>query len=68
MTLDHITQHIGKITRRFFGVSITPHLFRDAAATSLSRLSPQDAMLIRPLLGHSSFRTAERHYIHASSN
>jgi integrase len=42
------------------------HLFRDAAATSLARLSPQDAKLIRALLGHQSFGVAERHYIQAN--
>jgi hypothetical protein len=28
-------------------------------------MSPEQALLIRPLLGHSSFRTADRHYIQA---
>jgi hypothetical protein len=31
----------------------------------LARQSPGDARLIRPLLAHSSFETAERHYIQA---
>ena len=53
-------------TRPTLGVSISPHLFRDAAATSLARLSPQDAQLIRALLGHQSFGIAERHYIQAN--
>ena len=56
---------IGDATRRLLGVRVTPHLFRDAAATTLSRASPENARLIRPLLGHASFGTAERHYVHA---
>ena len=47
------------------GIRVPPHFFRDAAATTLSRLSPESARLIRPLLAHSSHGTAERHYIHA---
>ncbi|MDG1128829.1 MAG: hypothetical protein P8N68_06980, partial [Paracoccaceae bacterium] len=43
------------------------HLFRDAAATTLARISPESARLIRPVLAHSGSRTAERHYIHAQT-
>jgi integrase len=52
-------------TTKTTGISVSPHLFRDAAATTLSRLSPENAQLIRPLLAHSGFGTAERHYIQA---
>ncbi len=52
-------------TQRQIGVAVSPHLFRDAAATTLVRQSPKDTRSIRALLGHSSFETAERHYIHA---
>ncbi len=36
-------------------------------ATALTRLSPESARLIRPVLAHSGFRTAEQHYIHAQT-
>lgn len=62
---QYLGVRIGDATRRLLGVRVTPHLFRDAAATTLSRASPENARLIRPLLGHASFGTAERHYIHA---
>ncbi len=39
----------------------------DAAATTLARISPEAARLIRPVLAHNRFGTAERHYIHAGS-
>ena len=55
----------GSITKRLTGVRVPPHFFRDAAATTLARMSPEAARLIRPILAHSGFRTAERHYIHA---
>ena len=49
------------------GVRVSPHLFRDAAATTLARMSPQSARLIKPVLAHSCTETAEDHYIHAGS-
>lgn len=58
---------ICKITRRLTGVPISPHLFRDAAATTLVRDAPNSARLVRGLLGHSDFKTAERHYMHATA-
>lgn len=58
---------IAQTTERVTGKRISPHLFRDAAATTLARSSPGDAALIRPLLGHSSDQTVARHYIHAGS-
>ena len=56
---------IGDATRKATGIRVPPHFFRDAAASTLARQSPDDARLIRPLLAHSSFETAERHYIQA---
>lgn len=56
---------ISDLTEALTGVRVSPHLFRDAAATTLARGSPAAARLIRPLLGHTSYATAERHYIHA---
>ena len=58
---------IAKLTTRLTGVRVSPHLFRDAAATTLSRTSPPARALIRPVLAHSSSGTAERHYIQAGS-
>lgn len=63
----YIGVRIALATKEATGVRVSPHLFRDAAATTLARASPQSARLIKPLLAHTSFETAERHYIHASS-
>ncbi|MDM7968160.1 MAG: tyrosine-type recombinase/integrase [Paracoccaceae bacterium] len=62
---NYFGYRISQITEHLTGVRVSPHLFRDAAATTLSRASPKDARLIRPLLAHASFGTAERHYIQA---
>jgi len=64
---NYLGMKIGKITQRLTGVSISPHLFRDAGATTLVRDAPESARLARGLLGHSDFRTAERYYIHATA-
>ena len=64
---NYLSKRIAGITEQTTGIRITPHLFRDSAATTLSRLSPDAARLIPPVLAHSGNRTAERHYIHADS-
>jgi integrase/recombinase XerD len=64
---DYVGMRIGNVTKKLTGVRVSPHLFRDAAATTLSRISPQSARLIRPILAHSRFATAERHYIQADT-
>jgi integrase len=55
-----------RATERLFGVAIAPHSFRTMAATALADRSPEDALFARPLLGHRSPRTTERHYIRAN--
>lgn len=65
--LNHFGNQIAAITTNLTGVRVPPHFFRDAAATTLSRLSPAAAKLIRPVLAHTSAGTAERHYIHAQT-
>ena len=63
--LDYFGMRIARLTTRLTGVRVPPHFFRYAAATTLARLSPDAARLIRPILAHSGFQTAERHYIYA---
>ncbi|UWQ58625.1 tyrosine-type recombinase/integrase [Leisingera caerulea] len=58
---------VARQTLRMTSVRVPPHFFRDAAATALARSSPESARLIRGVLGHKGFRTAERHYIHAQT-
>jgi hypothetical protein len=60
-----IGDQVIKATFQTTGKKIPPHFFRDAAASTMARQSPANARLIRPLLAHSSFGTAERHYIQA---
>jgi len=66
-TNGYIGVRIALATTEALGVRVSPHLFRDAAATTLARLSPQSARLIMPVLAHSCQETAEQHYTHAGS-
>ena len=54
-------------TRERFGHSINPHLFRDAAATSVAIEDPVHIGIVAAILGHSTFRTAEKYYNQATS-
>ncbi len=49
------------------GTRVPPHFFRDAAVTTLTRISPRAAQLIPCVLGHKGPGTAEKHYIHAQT-
>jgi integrase len=54
-------------TQRAFGQAINPHLFRDAAATTLAIADPAHVRVAAPLLGHRTFTTTERYYQQAQS-
>lgn len=60
-----MTACISDATRRQLGVAISPHLFRDAAATTMASKSPGDARAVRDLLGHKGFDVVDKHYNHA---
>lgn len=64
---DTLSDRIERHTKAAFGRSVSPHLFRDAAATSISIDNPKyigDASLV---LGHADYRTTQKHYNHARS-
>ena len=50
------------LTRQAFGIAINPHLFRDAAATSIAIDDPEHVQVSAALLGHASLKTTQRHY------
>lgn len=62
-----IAARICRRTEERFGRSIPPHLFRDAAATSIAEQDAAHVQMIRAILGHASLATAESHYNHAGS-
>jgi integrase len=67
MTQMAIYDRIRKHTGEAFGAAINPHLFRDAAATTLAIADPENVRVAAPLLGHRTFTTTERYYQQAKS-
>jgi integrase/recombinase XerD len=67
MTQIAIYDRIRKRTAEAFGVAVNPHLFRDAAATTLAIADPEHVRVAAPLLGHRTFSTTERHYQQAKT-
>jgi integrase len=64
---EALARRIVKHTKAAFGRSVSPHLFRDCAATSIAVDNPKhigDASLV---LGHAGHRMTEKHYNHARS-
>jgi integrase/recombinase XerD len=53
-------------TKNKFGVAINPHLFRDAAATTMAIAAPGQVRLSAPLLGHRTLSTTEQYYQQAT--
>ena len=62
MTQMAIYDRVRARTKDQFGVAINPHLFRDAAATTMAIADPANVRLAAPLLGHRTFTTTERYY------
>ena len=62
MTEIALYDRIRARTKAAFGDAINPHLFRDAAATTMAVADPEHVRIAAPLLGHSSFGTTERYY------
>lgn len=54
----HLATRIRQITKNYVGERVTPHMFRDYAATTLAYDSPESAKLTRALLGQTTFRFA----------
>ena len=65
MSPEAIYGCIVKWSTQRLGRRLTPHLFRDCAATSIAIEDPDHVHITRDVLGHSSLRTSEMHYNHA---
>jgi integrase/recombinase XerD len=62
MIYDSIAYWVCRNTREAFGVALSPHLFRDCAATSIAIVDPEHVRNAAGILGQSSPATAERYY------
>ena len=62
-----IYARVRQLSRKRFGFPVNLHRFRHAAATFWSISDPENVRGAKDLLGHSSFRTTEKHYVMAQS-
>ena len=62
MTEIALYDRVVRITQAALGRPLSPHLFRDSAATSVAIDDPDHVHIATPLLGHRSLATTERHY------
>jgi site-specific recombinase XerD len=62
MSRNGIYDRITKLTLKYLGRSVHPHLFRDCAATSLAIEDPAHVRIASSLLGHRRLATTERFY------
>lgn len=63
MTDRMIWRRIIRRTRDGLGVAVSPHRFRNAAATFLTMQDPANAFAARDLLGHKSLTMTKKHYV-----
>jgi integrase len=66
MTMQAVYDRLVVRTKAAFGKAINPHCFRDIAATTIADVDPQHVRIAAQILGHRSFATTERTYIHAT--
>lgn len=62
LTCNSIRRQIKLHTQRAFGKAITPHLFRDCAATSIAIHDPEHVWITANILGHNTLATAQKYY------
>ena len=58
----HFGERISRVVEKRLGVRVTPHLFRDCAATTIAIADPDHVGMIASLLGHTNGRTGEAYY------
>jgi integrase/recombinase XerD len=62
-----IGHQVRQRTQQAFGIALSPHRFRDCAATAIAINAPEQVRLILPILGHTTLKTSERYYNQAGS-
>jgi integrase/recombinase XerD len=67
MTADGLRHMITKRTRVWLGQRMNLHSFRPAAATSIAIEDSEHVGIVTTILGHASFKTAERYYNKATA-
>jgi len=67
MPANDISIRVTKTTRKHFGRDLSPHLFRDCAATEVALERPELIGMTRHLLGHMTPASSQKFYNQATS-
>lgn len=62
LTCNSLRREIKLHTEEAFGKAITPHLFRDCAATSIAIHDPEHVWITTNILGHNTLATSQKYY------
>jgi integrase len=62
MVYASIGHQVRQRTKAAFGRSLSPHLFRDCAATAIAIADPEHVRDILTILGHATIATSQKHY------
>lgn len=65
MTAKSFSERFHKASEKIIGEHMIMHAFRHSAGTTWANRDPETAMLVAPLLGHSTLNTAQKHYVAA---
>ena len=68
MSEHGIYTRITQVTEKHLGQPVSPHMFRDAAATFITELAPEHAMMAARVLQHASLDVTMRHYVHGQQH
>jgi integrase len=68
MSEHGIYTRITQVTANHLGHPVNPHMFRDAAATFITELAPEQAMMAARVLQHSDLDVTIRHYVHGQQH
>ena len=62
-----MAERIATKTKKHLGSRISPHLFRDCAATDIALLDPQHIGITKSVLQHSTLASSQKYYNQATS-
>ena len=65
--LGGMTQVICNVTKQYFGHAVSPHLFRDCAATGIAIHDPKHVGITKAVLGHATLTSSQKYYNQATS-
>jgi integrase len=68
MSEHGIYTRITQVTKKHLGYPVNPHMFRDAAATFITELAPEHAMMAASVLQHTDLDVTMRHYVHGQQH